>query len=105
MRKINAFCWTRLVCTLFHMKLRDIDCAFKLYKRSVFDDMELCSTGALIDTEVLARAIRKGCTITQVGVHHYPRRAGAATGANIRVIVRAFWELFKLRKMIDRQES
>lgn len=105
LRKFNAFCWTRLVCTMFHLKLKDIDCAFKLYKRKLFDDIEMVSTGALIDTEILARATRKGYTITQVGVHHYPRRAGTATGASPRVIIRAFYELFKLRKIILSQEK
>jgi hypothetical protein len=85
---------------LFNLPLKDIDCAFKLYKRSIFDDMELLSTGALIDTEILARAKRKGCRITQVGVRHYPRIAGRATGANPKVVLRAFKELFNLRRQI-----
>jgi glycosyltransferase involved in cell wall biosynthesis len=101
-RKINAWCWTRLVCFLFNLKLRDIDCAFKLYRRSIFDDIEMTSTGALIDTEILARAIRKGYRITQRGVHHYPRTLGEQTGANIKVILRAFRELFKLRRTIEK---
>ena len=100
LRKINAFCWTKLVGFLFNLKLRDIDCAFKLYKRKIFNDIEMYSTGALIDTEILARAQRKGYTITQIGVHHYPRMAGQQTGANVKVIFRAFKELFKLRKQI-----
>jgi glycosyltransferase involved in cell wall biosynthesis len=99
-RKINGWCWTKLVCLLFGMKIRDIDCAFKLYKREIFDNIELSSTGALIDTEVLARATRKGYHITQRGVHHYPRTAGEQTGANLRVILRAFKELLKLRSQI-----
>jgi glycosyltransferase involved in cell wall biosynthesis len=99
-RKFNAFCWSTLVGLLFDLPLKDIDCAFKLYRRRIFDGMELLSTGALIDTEILTRARRRGCTITQVGVHHYPRIAGKATGANPRVILRAFRELFKLRKQI-----
>lgn len=102
-RRVNAFCWTRLVCTLFRLKLKDIDCAFKLYKREIFDKMTLVSAGALIDTEILARAVRKGYTIVQVGVHHYPRLAGNPTGAKLGVIVKAFYELFKLRKNIIRQ--
>lgn len=95
-RKINAWCWTTLVNLLFLMRIRDIDCAFKLYKRKIFDDIEMSSTGALIDTEILARAIRKGYRVTQRGVHHYPRTAGAQTGANIKVVLRAFIELFRL---------
>ncbi|MHC4460111.1 MAG: glycosyltransferase family 2 protein [Planctomycetota bacterium] len=99
-RKINAFCWTKLVCLLFGMRIRDIDCAFKLYKREIFDNIKLSSAGALIDAEILARAIRRGYTVTQKGVHHYPRMAGAQTGANLRVILRAFKELFKLHRQI-----
>ena len=102
-RKFNAFCWTRLVCFLFGLKLRDIDCAFKLYRRRIFDDMNLISAGALIDTEVLARAARKGCTIVQRGVRHYPRVAGRPTGASFRVIFRAFRELFHLYGVIHRK--
>jgi glycosyltransferase involved in cell wall biosynthesis len=102
-RKFNAFCWTRLVCLLFGLRLRDIDCAFKLYRRSIFEGMCLVSTGALIDTEVLSRAVRKGHTIVQRGVRHYPRVAGRPTGANLRVILRAFRELFRLYRLIHRE--
>jgi glycosyltransferase involved in cell wall biosynthesis len=99
-RKINAWCWTKLVCLLFGLKIRDIDCAFKLYKRAIFDKIELSSTGALIDAEILARATRKGYRIIQKGVHHYPRTAGVQTGAKWRVILRAFKELFELQGRI-----
>ena len=100
MRKINGWGWTKLVCLMFGMKIRDIDCAFKLYKREIFDNIKLLSTGALIDAEILARSVRKGYRITQKGIHHYPRTAGAQTGANLRVILRAFKELLKLRSQI-----
>jgi len=102
LRKVNGFCWTKLVCLLFGLRVRDIDCAFKLYKREIFDNIELSSAGALIDAEILARAARKGYTITQRAVHHYPRAAGTQTGANLMVILRAFKELFKLHSRIRR---
>ena len=86
------------------MNLRDIDCAFKLFKREIFDNIEMTSTGALIDTEILARAIRRGYKVTQKGVYHYPRMAGAQTGANILVIFRAFKELFMLYRRIKREK-
>jgi glycosyltransferase involved in cell wall biosynthesis len=99
-RKINAWCWTKLVCFVFGLRLRDIDCAFKLYKREIFDRIEMKSTGALIDTEILARAMRKGYTVRQIGVHHFPRKAGSQTGARLSVILRAFRELFRLHRQI-----
>jgi glycosyltransferase involved in cell wall biosynthesis len=101
-RKINAACWTVLVNIVFGMWLRDIDCAFKIYPRKLFDEIEMKSMGALIDAEVLARAKRLGYSVGQVGVHHYPRTAGEQTGANLRVILRAFKELFLLRRQIRR---
>jgi hypothetical protein len=82
------------------MSIRDIDCAFKLLPRPLFEDITLHSRGALISAEILARAARKGYRIGQVGVHHYPRTAGAQTGANPKVILRAFVELVRLRKLI-----
>lgn len=102
MRKVNAFCWTTLVNVAFWLWLRDIDCAFKIYPRKLFEQIPMKSTGALIDTEILARAKRLGYTIGQVGVHHYPRVAGSQTGANLRVILRAFKELFRLWRDIRR---
>ncbi|MBW8042122.1 MAG: glycosyltransferase family 2 protein [Planctomycetes bacterium] len=99
-RKLNGWGWTKLVCFFFGMKIRDIDCAFKLYRTDIFDNIELSSAGALIDAEILARAVRKGYSITQKGVHHLPRTAGEQTGANLKVILRAFRELFKLRRQI-----
>ncbi len=101
-RKFNAWCWTRLVCLLFRMEFKDINCAFKLFKRRMFDGMELRSAGALINAEILARATRRGYAITQVGVHHFPRTRGRQTGAHPRVIFRAFRELVKLHRQIHR---
>lgn len=99
-RKLNAWCWTTLCNLVFGMRIRDIDCAFKLCPRKLFGEIALKSRGALISAELLARATRKGYRIDQVGVHHYPRVAGSPTGANPRVILRAFSELLKLRKDI-----
>lgn len=104
-RKFNAWCWTKLVCLLFKINLRDIDCAFKLYKTESIKNIEMLSTGALVDTEILVRLIRKGYRVTQMPVHHYPRIHGEQTGAKLSVIVRAFKELFRLRKKILQNSS
>ena len=100
MRKFNGWAWTKLVNLLFALNLRDIDCAFKLYRREIFDRIEMHSTGALIDTEILARAKKCGYAMVQSPVRHYPRTAGTQSGASLKVILRAFRELFQLRKKI-----
>jgi glycosyltransferase involved in cell wall biosynthesis len=100
LRKVNAWAWSTLVNLLFHIGLKDIDCAFKIYPRTFIERIEMKSRGALIDTEMLAKARSLGYSIAQMGVHHYPRTAGAQTGANLKVILRAFKELFKLYRQI-----
>lgn len=99
-RRLLAASWGWLVDMLFDVRVRDIDCAFKIFPRSLFDEIEMSSMGALIDAEILARARRLGYTIGQVGVHHYPRTAGEQSGATLRVILRAFKELFVLSRHI-----
>lgn len=100
LRRLNGWLWTKMNNVIFSLNVRDIDCAFKLFKREIFDRMTMESQGALIATEILARAVRKGYAITQRGVHHYPRTIGRATGGNPRVILKAFKELIKLRRHI-----
>jgi len=99
-RRINSACWSFLVQRVLGFRCRDVDSAFKLYKREIFDRIELKSDGALIDAEVLARATRAGYTVATVPVTHLPRVAGRQSGAKLRVILRAFVELLKLRRDI-----
>ncbi len=100
MRKLNAFAWGTLVRILFHLKVRDIDCAFKLFKKEIIEKTKPEAEGAMISTEFLAKANKLGYKIKEVGVSHYPRKAGTSSGANIKVILRAFVELFKLYRKL-----
>ncbi len=102
-RKLNAYLWGSLVKTLFGFKVKDVDCAFKLIKRRVIDKVQLSAGGAMVSTELLARSNRAGFRFVEVGVTHYPRVAGTQTGANLKVILRAFRELFKLYGKIKNQ--
>lgn len=103
-RKLNAFLWGSLVKFLFGFKVKDVDCAFKLIKRKVLDKVEVSAGGAMVSTELLARAHKAGFKFVEVGVTHLPRVAGTQTGANLKVILRAFKELFKLYGKINQQD-
>jgi len=105
LRSLNATCWNWLVRRLFRIPVRDVDCAFKLFKREVFDRVRPEAEGAMISTELLARTARAGFTIHEVGVHHHLRQHGAPTGANPLVIARAFYELFKLYRKITAERA
>lgn len=100
LRRFNAWAWNQLVRTVLKFHCRDVDSAFKLYRRSIFDHIEMHASGALIDAEILARANRAGYTLGEVPVRHLPRQAGKSTGGNPRVILRAFKELLRLRRDI-----
>jgi glycosyltransferase involved in cell wall biosynthesis len=97
-RLLFAWAWGTLIGILFGLWVRDTDCAFKLIKRRVVDSIQLKSDGAFISAELLIKAKKKGFKIKEAGIHHYPRKEGRQTGANIKVILRAFKELFKLWK-------
>jgi len=101
LRRLNARLFGGwLVRILLNVYVRDLNCAFKLIPKKILNAITLESTGALINAETYGRAIRKGFKIKEVGVHHYPRTAGVQTGAHLGVIVRAFYDLFRLRQKI-----
>jgi glycosyltransferase involved in cell wall biosynthesis len=97
-RKLNAWAWNQLQRQLFDLDVRDVDCAFKLLRRHVLDGLPLEAEGAFFSTELLARLRARGHRMVEVPVDHYPRRAGAPTGARLGVIGKAFRELWRLRQ-------
>ena len=81
----------------FGFYFRDIDCGFKMFKKdSLRKIMPFSSEGAMITTEILAKAKRANLKIAQVEVFHYPRKYGNQSGGNLRVIIRAVRESFSL---------
>ena len=102
-RRLNAFGWNTLVKLLFGPLCRDIDCGFKLFRRAVWERVPVVSDGAMIDTEFLAGARARGFRIVEVPVTHLPRVGGEATGANVRVIAKAFRDLARFRVRLTKE--
>ncbi len=96
LRRLNAWLWNRLVRMLFYVPVRDIDCAFKLFRRSALNEMTIESHGAMVNTEIMVKLARAGRSVVEVPVTHLPRTAGTASGANVRVITRAFREIARM---------
>jgi glycosyltransferase involved in cell wall biosynthesis len=103
LRKANALGWKLLVNTLFGYTARDVDCAFKLFRRRVWTSLTVYARGATFSAEFLIKARRLGFQVTELPVSHFPRTAGSPTGARLDVIVRAFAELFRLWRNLDRE--
>ena len=95
---ITSKLWEFAVFILFGLKVRDIDCGFKLISKSVIDTIPHLESqrGAFISSELLIKAKKKGFKITEIPVTHYPRTQGKGTGRDLKVIVKSFVDLFKL---------
>jgi glycosyltransferase involved in cell wall biosynthesis len=104
-RRLNAWAFFTLVTILFGRLARDVNCAFKLMRRDLLARMELHSEGALINTEVFVLARQLQARIVEVPVPHYPRTSGRQTGANLRVVVRAFSELLAFKAEMRKVEK
>ncbi|MFQ6015821.1 MAG: glycosyltransferase family 2 protein [Anaerolineae bacterium] len=96
-RVLFGWGWSMVVALLFGYTARDIDCAFKLFRREIMDHIEIESRGATFSAEFLVRAKRRGYTVREVPVTHRPRLTGSPTGARLDVITRAFRELIRFR--------
>ncbi len=81
----------------FGFRFKDIDCGFKMFKKSAIETISpLRSEGAMITTEILAKAQKRNLKIAEVGVSHFPRTKGNQSGANLFVITRAVLESLML---------
>jgi glycosyltransferase involved in cell wall biosynthesis len=99
-RRLNALGWNTLVRLLLGLKVRDTDCAFKLFRSVVFKAIKIDAVGAMVNTDILVQAMRMGFKIKEVPVTHFPRLQGKQTGANLWVVLRAFKELFWLYRKL-----
>ncbi len=96
-RTLEALWYRFLLKALFGLSLKDANCAFKLFKKGIIDRLQLGSNGAIINGEIFVKAGRLGFKkIKEVGVNHYPRKAGRQTGAKLRVLWEAWAAIWQL---------
>ena len=81
----------------FGLRVRDVDCACKLFRRSALAGLRVESGGAFFSAELLIKLRASGAQVVEVGVPHYPRTAGSPTGAKPQVILRAMRDFWRLR--------
>jgi len=103
-RKWGSTLWQLAVFLLFGLKVRDIDCGFKLIKKEVVDNIEKLEAerGPFISSELLIKAKDKGYKIVEVGVHHFKRMEGEATGAKLNVVLAGFKDLISLKSKLNK---
>ncbi|HEY6013960.1 MAG TPA: glycosyltransferase family 2 protein, partial [Candidatus Limnocylindrales bacterium] len=91
----------------FGLRVTDVDCACKLFRRPALERLRVESGGAFFSAELLIKLQAEGASVAEVGIPHYPRTAGSATGAKPSVVFRAvrdFW-LLRLRMWANRRAA
>ena len=91
----------------FGLRVTDVDCACKLFRRTALESIRVESGGAFFSAELLIKLQAEGTSVAEVGIPHYPRTAGSATGAKPQVVFRAvrdFW-LLRLRMWANRRAA
>jgi glycosyltransferase involved in cell wall biosynthesis len=96
LRTLYTLAYSALIRTLFHLRYRDVNFSFKLFRRSLLDRVVLKSEGSFIDAEFLVRAKKAGASIIQIGVDYFPRSRGNSTLASPAVILRILLEMARL---------
>jgi glycosyltransferase involved in cell wall biosynthesis len=95
-RKIIGRVYHNLVNFLFNLQMRDVDCDFRLIRRSVFDAIELKSDSGIICVELMTKFRQAGGVLTEVPVHHYHRAYGVSQFFNFRRVGRVGLDLLRL---------
>lgn len=102
-RVVYSACYTTLVRVLFGLPFRDVNFAFKLFRRELLSRFDLTSEGSFIDAEFLIRARRAGAVIIQIGVDYFPRTRGLSTLSSPTVIVKILAEMLRVRMELWRR--
>jgi hypothetical protein len=81
---------------LFRIPVRDVDCDFRLIRRTVFNRVRLTVDSGLICVELMARIARGRYRIEQVPVHHYHRMHGRSQFFNLPRVAKVLWGMGSL---------
>ncbi len=101
LRRFLSWGYNSLVGYLFDLNVKDIDCAFKIFRKDIFSKIEIESKNFFVNTEVLAKAMYFGFNVLEVGVPHFPRTAGKTT-VTLKHIPLTLIELYRIFKSIKR---
>ena len=82
--------------TLFRIKIRDVDCDFRLVRRALLEKIKLTSTSGTICVELVRKLELSRCEVVEVGVHHYARRHGRSQFFRIRSLLKTLGQLIRL---------
>jgi glycosyltransferase involved in cell wall biosynthesis len=104
-RKVQSRIYNWIIRLLFGLKVKDVNFAFKVFKREILDKISLHSEGSFIDAELLIEALRLNYKIKEIGLMYYPRSAGESKLSGLGVIMKILKELNEYRKRRKNYDS
>jgi glycosyltransferase involved in cell wall biosynthesis len=81
---------------LFGIRIRDIDCDYRLIRRSLLEQLHLTSTSGTICVELVRKLELTGCGVVETDVHHYAREHGRSQFFRLRSLATTLYELVRL---------
>jgi glycosyltransferase involved in cell wall biosynthesis len=81
---------------LFRIRIRDIDCDFRLIRSDLLEQVRLTSTSGTICVELVRKLELTGCEVIEIGVRHYARLYGKSQFFRLRSLATTFYELARL---------
>lgn len=96
-RSVNSNLFRMLIEVILGVRVKDLDCGMKAFKRSAWPSIRpVYATGAFFNAEMFFNLKKNRLTFAEMPIHHYPRTTGHPTGAKLKVIVKAFRDLFRM---------
>ena len=96
-RRVIGWCYKWMARSVFRLPIRDVDCDFRLIRRSAVERIELKSSSGAICVELVHQLRRAGCAFAEVPVHHYPRVHGRSQFFTVGRIARTALDLCRVR--------
>jgi glycosyltransferase involved in cell wall biosynthesis len=97
-RAFYSFFYNLLIKFLFFINIKDINCPAKLFKKSIFEKVDLKSNGSFIDAELIIKSIKRGYKVSQMKIKYFSREIGESRASDIKIVLKILKEMMLLYK-------
>lgn len=95
-RRSIGYLYNKFVKIVFGLKVKDVDCDFRLFRRRLLKGITFKTTSGAFDAEFILKLQKKGTRFKEVPVHHYPRPYGQSQFFKPRRVIESLWELLRI---------
>jgi glycosyltransferase involved in cell wall biosynthesis len=95
-RILIGYLYNKFARFVFGIRIRDVDCDFRLVRRDLVEQVHLTATSGVICVELVRKLELTGCNVVEIGVHHYPRLHGRSQFFRVKSLATTFYQLCRL---------